>query len=81
MPLPADDQTTRAAAQPLSQADARLIARQILRELSDNFAEYVGRGVISMAWKGFALLLLALAAFGWAHFSGLWSSSQHTGTH
>lgn len=67
-----DHEPQHAADRPaLTRDDARLIAREVLAELSDNFVKYVGRGIVHAMGKGFLLLIMALALYGWAHM-GTW---------
>ena len=65
---------------PISNEDARKIAKQLLNELSSNLTAYVGRGIISIAWKGFLLLLVVCAAYGFAHTANI-TQSASTGGH
>ena len=54
---------------PITKEDAKLIATEVLAEVSSNISKYVGRGVLSMFGKTLVLILVAIALWGWAHMA------------
>jgi hypothetical protein len=48
----------------LSEAEIEIIVDKICDKIERKFYVNVGQGLLTMVWKGFLLILVALAAYG-----------------
>lgn len=51
----------------LSEEEIEAIAKEVATQIKQDLYVNVGSGLISLAWKGVILLLIALAFYGYKH--------------
>ena len=51
----------------LSDADVEAIAKALEKSIADSLVRKAGSGVLGLAWRGIALLIILLAAYGMTH--------------
>lgn len=51
----------------LTDADVEAIADALQERIKAEFYQDLGKGVWSLAWRGFVVMVIGIAAYGWAH--------------